>query len=1120
MEEVVDLTLDDDDDEDDDPPPPAPKVNNDPIGRDLSPDVVDIVMEDDDNDDCGNLDCFTTTTTTTANTTSRRPPTGDHPHQPRKRNREEASKSNRDSKKQGVVKKVARSKQNGLRCSSAAAADAKADQATTKRREKAKQQRGGDNRNAGQQQQQPPSNSENHQKADHRHQQKTDESITGGAAHKAKIKRKRSKHKGDDAAAGQQQQPMPNPGRNQKDDRTDDSKRGRQKKKKKNHKEKKKKKKKKKRHRQQKTDQVQQAPKFASYEDENEQELMALEAGARCIELLSSDDDEENPGEGKLKSSSGHSETIARRPPVVEVIDSSSDDDDDDDDEIDRVEDSSEIKRSRSETGTLTTTQSHAPCESNLKDAGALQADSVSASASLVETQPASKEEVMECEEKMSPPKEASLIFDEIEIADSSDDDDGDSISSARLDKVKNEDNQVQREEKCVIMNKPSNVISPTVCDMFPAKNGAAIIESRSNSKSSEMDKSKRQTDKHFLDMNDHWEEADVFQTTPSSATIPAIAAAAQKQTQQARRGMVAPTQARFESQVYPRSEPAAQTQHNFSKTTTPAHAQTPAQPAMQRCVATSNFPQAVCAAMQIPVDRKPAAAAAVGSVATAVEEVACDGVDDADELAEEGYKEIQKAAPKSGSSRAIRIKKETTAVEELACDGVDDADELVEEGCRETQKAAPKSGSSGAIRIKKETREKLGDANGRDQSSSTLLRSTHEENQIDETSEVANDKTTGAGNESQSNFQATSDCSTSSVKNDTVKIERKTHNEGSERVLEPETVFDAGLQKVSEHEASVKTSAKESADDVEMRVGEETEDMASKSVRNESDQESPGDFEDDDEYPEGFEADETPEWQEEKVVLDGDEDSDVDGPGVNFEVDLDFRLEDIVPEVKKPHSQNTIIIDSSTDETSDPCPFATSIKESEVHEPKPYKPKLTQKRFRPYQRPKTASKKPAHVRAKRPRVVYVTGRGAAAYNPSLHENATSEVECNYNFNISQEAALREQERLLNQSADRLRQQQQEELKFRLKEVQAANNKMGPTFTQVCDPSAIKYGHWKWGCFYARLGLPSNATHAVIKKQYRKFALLYHPDKCQASDAATRFNAITEAYQKLYRGAV
>lgn len=51
--------------------------------------------------------------------------------------------------------------------------------------------------------------------------------------------------------------------------------------------------------------------------------------------------------------------------------------------------------------------------------------------------------------------------------------------------------------------------------------------------------------------------------------------------------------------------------------------------------------------------------------------------------------------------------------------------------------------------------------------------------------------------------------------------------------------------------------------------------------------------------------------------------------------------------------------------------------------------------------------------------------------------------------------------------------------------------------------------------YYALLGIESNATKAEIKKNYRKLASRFHPDKNNQADAASKFIVITEAYDVL-----
>ena len=116
-----------------------------------------------------------------------------------------------------------------------------------------------------------------------------------------------------------------------------------------------------------------------------------------------------------------------------------------------------------------------------------------------------------------------------------------------------------------------------------------------------------------------------------------------------------------------------------------------------------------------------------------------------------------------------------------------------------------------------------------------------------------------------------------------------------------------------------------------------------------------------------------------------------------------------------------------------------------------------------------------------------------------------------FNFDKSMKEALDEQEGLFRQAAASLH--LHEEFLRNMK--RPRHQRDCPIFTRAVDPSRLHQDHWKWQCAYARLGLPIHASDSIVKKQYRKHALRYHPDKCRLEDASTRFQAVTEAFNKI-----
>ena len=51
--------------------------------------------------------------------------------------------------------------------------------------------------------------------------------------------------------------------------------------------------------------------------------------------------------------------------------------------------------------------------------------------------------------------------------------------------------------------------------------------------------------------------------------------------------------------------------------------------------------------------------------------------------------------------------------------------------------------------------------------------------------------------------------------------------------------------------------------------------------------------------------------------------------------------------------------------------------------------------------------------------------------------------------------------------------------------------------------------------YYNILGISKNATQDQIKKQYRKQAVKWHPDKNKSPEAENKFKNIAEAYDVL-----
>ena len=167
-------------------------------------------------------------------------------------------------------------------------------------------------------------------------------------------------------------------------------------------------------------------------------------------------------------------------------------------------------------------------------------------------------------------------------------------------------------------------------------------------------------------------------------------------------------------------------------------------------------------------------------------------------------------------------------------------------------------------------------------------------------------------------------------------------------------------------------------------------------------------------------------------------------------------------------------------------------------------------------------SKRRRRKKSGRPRKVS-TGQ-KDANNNSNGDDLKFRNDRDYNYQISQEAALEMQEKLFRDAAARLRQQQA-----------PAQHSHHQNFTQV-DSNGVHDGlatgappfenpvfdvatqfpsHWTWKDPYACLGLPPNASLSLVKSQYRRLAKLYHPDKSQLPNTGSKFHGIALAYRKL-----
>ena len=118
-----------------------------------------------------------------------------------------------------------------------------------------------------------------------------------------------------------------------------------------------------------------------------------------------------------------------------------------------------------------------------------------------------------------------------------------------------------------------------------------------------------------------------------------------------------------------------------------------------------------------------------------------------------------------------------------------------------------------------------------------------------------------------------------------------------------------------------------------------------------------------------------------------------------------------------------------------------------------------------------------------------------------------------------------QQDRLFREAAERVKQQQRMAQQQQQQRPASSNwasgggnswVRAGPSYSApVDDISKLPSNHWSWPDPHARLGLPKNATIAQIKKQFRKMALRYHPDKNSSSSSLQAWHAVKEAYENI-----
>lgn len=148
------------------------------------------------------------------------------------------------------------------------------------------------------------------------------------------------------------------------------------------------------------------------------------------------------------------------------------------------------------------------------------------------------------------------------------------------------------------------------------------------------------------------------------------------------------------------------------------------------------------------------------------------------------------------------------------------------------------------------------------------------------------------------------------------------------------------------------------------------------------------------------------------------------------------------------------------------------------------------------------------------PNFTFYTGNATTKRRKQSNKNKEKKSHSStHRFNyMEDDAAFLEQERLLRESAARVKAQESIQRMLQM-------SRVGMQFYRepVQDVSTLPKDHYKWTNLYSRLGVPERASFEIVKKNYRKLCLLYHPDKARSNskEDQDRFQAIKEAYETI-----